>query len=61
MIAPLTRSILNQELLPDLRVLLSHWPHLAEHPEALAALLKTDEHEVWVLLEALAVEGEVLA
>ena len=60
MIAPPTRSIHEQELLPDLRALLSHWPHLVEHPEVLATLLNTDEREVRALLEILTVEGEVL-
>jgi hypothetical protein len=60
-IAPLTHSIPNEELLPDLRAVLSPWPHLAERPEALAALLGIGECEVGALLEALTVEGEVLA
>ena len=61
MIAPLTHSIPNQELLPDLRALLSSWPHLGDRPEALAGRLGINECEVRTLLEALTVEGEVLA
>ena len=48
-------------LLGDVRLTLSLSLHLLDHPEALAALLEADEHDIEEALEALAVEGEVLA
>lgn len=60
MIAPLKRSIPEHDLLPDLRALLSLRPRLVKYPKTLATLLDINEHEVRALLEALAVEGEVL-
>ena len=63
MAAPPLRSVQDSapESLPDVRAVLSRWPYLSDHPEALATLLKIDEHEIQKLLEALLVEGEVLA
>jgi hypothetical protein len=61
MVALLKRSIPDRELLPDLRALLCIRPYLADYPEILAALLKTEEHEIWMLLDVLRIEGEVLA
>lgn len=60
MLAPL--PIVDDDcLLADVRGLLNLRPALAEHPECLAAWLGTDEHAVRVTLEALTVEGKVLA
>jgi hypothetical protein len=64
MTAPLNPSItdsLPESLLSDVRALLSQRPALVDHPERLAALLGTDVFEVLAVLEALTVEGEVLA
>ena len=59
--APLKRSIPEPELLPDVRFLLSWHPELADYPEHVAAELKVEEQAVQACLEALEVEGEVLA
>jgi biotin operon repressor len=47
-------------LLADVRMLLDLWPGLVNCPERLAALLGASERDVWAVLEALEVEGEVL-
>jgi hypothetical protein len=48
-------------LLADVRQALSIRPILVDYPERLAALLKADEHDIMLILEALKVDGEVLA
>jgi hypothetical protein len=48
-------------LLADVRQALSIRPTLVDYPDRLAALLKVDEHDVVLILEALKVDGEVLA
>lgn len=48
-------------LLGDLRLALSLRPELADYPRRLAAHLEADELAVRGCLEALRVEGEVLA
>jgi hypothetical protein len=48
-------------LLADVRQELSARPVLADYPRRLAVLLKADEHDVVTILEALKVEGGVLA
>jgi hypothetical protein len=49
------------ELLPEVRFLLNGCPELASYPELLAAELEAAEQAVRACLEALEVEGEVLA
>ncbi len=61
MLAPPNRSIPEPELLPDVRLLMNLCPELAGYPERLAAELGAEEQAVRVCLEALEVEGEVLA
>ena len=61
MLAPLKRSIPEPELLPDVRLLLSFRPELADYLEHLAAELEAEVSGVRTCLEALEVEGEVLA
>ena len=41
--------------------MLSLRPELADHTERLAAELEAEENSVWACLEALKVEGKVLA
>jgi hypothetical protein len=48
-------------LLADVRGLLNLRPALADYPERLAARLEANEHDVMAALEALTVDGEVLA
>jgi len=48
-------------LLADVRELLSTRPALVDHHARLAALLVVEEHEVWIVLEVLSVDGEVLS
>jgi hypothetical protein len=48
-------------LLAEVRGLLSLRPTLSDYPERLAAWLEADEQDVQNVLEALRVEGEVLA
>jgi hypothetical protein len=60
MIAP-HRSILEPDLLPDVRLLLSWYPELAGRPERLAAELEVEENSIRASLEALRVEGAVLS
>jgi hypothetical protein len=55
------KSIPEPDLFPDVRVLLNRRPELASYPERLAAELEAAEQAVRVCLEALEVEGEVLA
>jgi hypothetical protein len=61
MFAPLKRIIPEPELLPEVRSLLSLCPELVDYPEHLATELEVQEQNVQVCLEALEVEGEVLA
>ena len=61
MLAPPNRSIPEPELLPDVRLLMNLCPELAGYPERLAAELEAEEQDVGACLEALEVEGEVLA
>jgi len=48
-------------LLGDLRLALSLRPELADFPRSLAEYLEADEQDVRECLDALRVEGEVLA
>ena len=48
-------------LLADVRQALGACPDLVDYPKRLAALLGADEQDVVHVLEALTVEGEVLA
>jgi hypothetical protein len=48
-------------LIGDLRQALSLRPSLVDYPQRLAKELKADEHEILVCLEALEIDGEVLA
>ena len=48
-------------LLADIRSQLHVWPQLSAYPERIAALLGADEYAVRRALEALEVDGEVLA
>ena len=48
-------------LLGEVRVLLSLCPPIVDYPERIATLLGADEYDVRAVLEALKVEGEVLA
>jgi hypothetical protein len=57
MLAPLKRSIPEPELLPEVRLLLSMCPELADHPERLAAKLGAEENGVRACLAALELEG----
>jgi hypothetical protein len=50
-----------RSLLGDVRQELSLRPALADYPAGLAERLEAEEQAVWVCLEALEVEGEVLA
>jgi hypothetical protein len=59
--APLMRSIPEPELLPEVRYLLNRCPELVEHPECLTTSTTASEYEILAVLEALSVEGEVLA
>jgi hypothetical protein len=59
MLAP-THSV-HDTVLADLRALLHVWPVLVAYPERLAKLLGVNEYVVQYSLEALKVEGEVLA
>jgi hypothetical protein len=61
MLAPLKRSIPEPELLPDVRLMLSCRPELADYPERLAAELEGEVSGVRACLDALQVDGEVLA
>jgi hypothetical protein len=60
MLSP-TPIVHDRPSLADVLQLLSLWPGLADHPERLAACLEAGEQEVRTVLEALVIEGEVLA
>lgn len=49
------------DILADIRALLSQHPELIDHHERLAALLGVSVFEVLVTLEALELDGRVLA
>ncbi len=61
MLAPVTILHDAPTLLGDLRLALSLRPELADFPRSLAEHLEADERDLRECLDALRVEGEVLA
>jgi hypothetical protein len=56
MLAPLKRSILESELLPDVRLLATWHPGLVDYPARLAKYLEAEEQAVRTCQEALYME-----